>query len=303
MTHSNQPLRLQIPSQGWKQFLTSRKEILDAYDKARIQSSAHKVQTYHGNVAEAEFRKWLSNFLPKKYGVTSGYVISQGNSHITKASHFDVIIYEQLEAPILWIENNPDSSDQGKSLAIPAEYIKAIIEVKSAFKNSTVKSVIEHLAELTPLLQQIDPPEEKYKLHLPKDFFCLSFFFELRREDINDKQALNSLVQGINIRGYIGGLILRGNDIPNESSGKLEIMTSKNDPGNLNASEGNLLSGLRFSESIKLNEELFGCSLLSFTETRFSEFSFDVIALLNGTYESGRLSSFHALGSSIYPPQ
>jgi hypothetical protein len=59
-----------ITIQGWKQFLTSKKEMLDAFDQAREKAEAHEVETYHGKVAEARFREWLSRFLPKRYDVT-----------------------------------------------------------------------------------------------------------------------------------------------------------------------------------------------------------------------------------------
>ena len=67
----SEPLEVQFPSQGWKQIITARKAILDAFDTAREQARAHEVETYHGRVAEAEIRKWLVQFLPKRYGVTS----------------------------------------------------------------------------------------------------------------------------------------------------------------------------------------------------------------------------------------
>lgn len=34
------------------------------------------------------------------------------------------------------------------------------------------------------------------------------------------------------------------------------------------------------------------------TEPNFSGYAFDLVALLNGTFEIGRLSSFHALGTT-----
>jgi hypothetical protein len=61
-----------LGTQGWRQLLTCKKELLDAFDRARQHSRAHEVETYHGIVAEAQFRNWLSDFLPKKYGVTAG---------------------------------------------------------------------------------------------------------------------------------------------------------------------------------------------------------------------------------------
>lgn len=63
-------LKVKFPAQGTKQMLTSREEILDAVDRARKKAQSHEFPAYHGNVAEAAFRKWLSEFLPKRYGVT-----------------------------------------------------------------------------------------------------------------------------------------------------------------------------------------------------------------------------------------
>ncbi|MGD0383528.1 MAG: DUF6602 domain-containing protein [Thermoguttaceae bacterium] len=89
-------LKIELPVQGWKQFLTSRKEMLDAFDRAREKAKSHEVETFHGKVAEAELRKWLSSFLPKRYGVTPGYIVSIGLKSSEKSPHFDVIIYDQL---------------------------------------------------------------------------------------------------------------------------------------------------------------------------------------------------------------
>ena len=105
-------LKVQFPSQGWGQILTGRQEILDAYDRAR-QQARHEAETFHGRVAEGAFRRWLQGFLPKRYGVTSGYIVSPGLASDVRAPHFDVIIYDQLESPVLWVEENPDASRQG----------------------------------------------------------------------------------------------------------------------------------------------------------------------------------------------
>jgi hypothetical protein len=50
----NPPAR--VGTQGWQQFLTAKKEMLDAYDSAKKKGAKRKVQTLHGKVAEAEFR-------------------------------------------------------------------------------------------------------------------------------------------------------------------------------------------------------------------------------------------------------
>lgn len=131
-------LTLQVPSQGWKQILTARDDLLSAYDRARKQARAHEVETFHGRVAEAEFRRWLAGFLPKRYGVTSGYIISPGMDGNCKAPHFDVIIFDQLESPVLWIEDHSDASPQGRSRAIPVEFVQCVLEVKASFSAENV---------------------------------------------------------------------------------------------------------------------------------------------------------------------
>ena len=66
-----------------------------------------------------------------------------------------MIIYDYLESPVLWIEDNPDSSEQGHSLAIPVEYVRAVLEVKSTFCTKAVKDAIEHLSDLRPLMKAL----------------------------------------------------------------------------------------------------------------------------------------------------
>jgi hypothetical protein len=147
-------LKIEIPSQAWNPFLTSRKKLLDEFDQAKEKSKSHKVEVYHGKVAEAKFREWLSEFLPKRYGVTSGYIVSIGLKSSEKNPHYDVIIYDQLESPILWIDNSPDASHAGQSRAIPVEYVYSVIEIKSNFSTKNVKHAIDHLKELLPLMKK-----------------------------------------------------------------------------------------------------------------------------------------------------
>lgn len=292
-------LKFEMPAQGWSQFLTARKEMLDSYDKARIHSRKHIVETEHGNVGEAEFRNWLKNFLPKKYAVTSGYIISAGVSDTEKAPHFDVIIYGHLDAPVLWIEDSHDKSEQGRSLAIPAEYVKAVIEVKSAFKNKTVKDAIEHLGELQKLMSGIDSPDERYKMYLPEDFFCGIAFFELRKDDEFDKAALNSMVNGIQLRGFRGGIILRGEGHIKQLTGKIDLTQSETAmTSTIKKPDMSLLSGWGNADSVRITDSLHFGAMLMWTEPNFSGYAFDLVALLNGTFEIGRLSSFHALGTT-----
>jgi hypothetical protein len=57
-------LSIKFPSQGWKQFLASRRELLDAYDHARERARLHAVEVHHGRVAEAKLRSWYYGDTP-----------------------------------------------------------------------------------------------------------------------------------------------------------------------------------------------------------------------------------------------
>src|SRR5687767_3173719 len=94
----------------WKQFLIRRRKLLAQYDEAIQYAKEQPVQTHHGNVGEAAVRDWLTTFLPKRFGVTAGHIRKQGTQDALVTPHFDCIIYDQLEAPILWIESNVDKS-------------------------------------------------------------------------------------------------------------------------------------------------------------------------------------------------
>jgi hypothetical protein len=123
------PIVIALRNQGWRQFHTARKEMLDAYDNAKQKAKIHEIEVYQGKVAEAEFRKWLTNFLPKRFGVTPGYIVSQRRKSDQKTPHFDVIIYDALNSPVLWVEDNFDASSPGQSRAIPAEHVLGVLEV------------------------------------------------------------------------------------------------------------------------------------------------------------------------------
>lgn len=291
-------LEIQIPTQGWKQLLSGRKKILDAYDSARDQAQIHEVGVHHGRVAEAGFREWLAEFLPKRYGITSGYVVSQGLGSRDKTPHFDVIIYDKLEAPVLWVEDSPDTSEHGRSLAIPVEYVRAVLEVKSRLVVKTVRDALQHLGDLAPVMQGLDDPTERYKRHLPQRFRCGIVFMELLAADASTNNVLTALLDGISLRGFFGGLVLRGEGHTTPQTGRIRLTRSEE------ASEGNLanetsLLEYGMSSTVRLADKLHIGSVLMWFEHAFAEFGFDLVAMLQGTDQSGLISSFYGYGSSF----
>jgi hypothetical protein len=296
-------LGFQSHTQGWKQFISSKIRLINEFDIAYQQNASHKVRTSHGRVAESLLRRWLDDFFPKKYAVTSGYVISAGLPFSTKTPHYDVIIYDCLNSPVLWVEGNHDSSHQGRSRAIPAEYIKAIIEVKSVFNNKNVLESISHLQQLNSMLSGFDDPDSIYKMHLPNDFFCGVVFYELKKKDQFNKGILNSLLEGhYKIkRGFSDCLVLRGENKSLENTGFIGLMESETlNISNLKKPDYSMLNKrYNTGDSKEIFPGKHHYLQILWTENAFSDYFFDMLARLNGTYRIGYASSFHAKGYSI----
>jgi hypothetical protein len=265
--------------------------MLDAYDRAREKAKADRVETFHGVAAESEFRKWLLSFLPKRYGVTAGYVVSAGLKSTEKCPHFDVIIYDQLESPVLWVKDSPDQSKQGQSLAIPVEYVRCVLEVKASLSSSTMREAIEHLQELKPLMG-LDSPGERYKLYLPATFHCGVVFFELRSENRFSEKALPNLLEGANLRGFFGGVVLRGEAHSDALTTGRVSLVFYNAPS---TGFGKDLLGAPMTNSVEIRENFHVAALLMWSKMGFSQFAFDLIAMMQGTYEPGFVSSWYGL--------
>ena len=170
--------------------------------------------------------------------------------------------------------------------------------MKSRFSGSSVKEAIKHLYEMQCLMQGVDCSWEKYKLYLPQDFFCSIVFFELRKPEARSREVLNHIAEGIkNLRGFTGGLILRGEGHTKEVTGKIDLLKSKRPiESDLKGKEHSLLKDSTMADSIKIRDNLHFAPGLTWNGSNFSRFAFDLVAYLQGTYEVGRLSSFHALG-------
>lgn len=183
---------------GWKEFYQNRQEILDVYDRTRLKTSNRPVKTAHGPALESHIRKWLEEFLPKKYGVTSGYIIPDLYDDSKPIYHFDIIIYSALESPILWIESNEDQNDRGKFRAIPAKYIKAVFEVKSTLTKRNISDSHKKLKQLEHFYDQ-----------LSSNFTCGVIFAELTQKDSNNQNILKQLHNYSELFRFSQTLILR----------------------------------------------------------------------------------------------
>lgn len=183
---------------GWKEFHRNRKNILAEFDKILEQTSNRPVKTAHGPGVEAYIRRWLSEFLPKKYGVTSGYIIPNLYNDVGNIYHFDIIIYNCLDAPVLWTEGNEDNSEQGKYRAIPAQHVAAVYEVKSRITKKTVSEALEKLAQTKGFQDQ-----------LSANYSCGVIFVDLKESENSSDSIIKELHKGKDVFGFKGGMVLR----------------------------------------------------------------------------------------------
>jgi len=264
--------------------------MLSEYDRAKAHATTQPVAVHHGNVGEAAVRDWLATFLPKRFGVTSGYIRSQGATPY-QSSHYDVIIYDQLEAPTLWIEENRDKAEGGKTRIIPAEYVGAILEVKAAFNRRSVTEAIGKLQQLAPLVAGVDAPGERYPKFLPINAVLGFVFFELRKEDAKEIEALEAFRKLSFGRDFYGAVILRGEGLGADDVAKIEQMVS-DQPMVPMFLDGGLLSHIALTGTAEVEGRHWG-AMAQWSDMNFSMFAFDVLALLNKTYKQGFVSSFH----------
>ncbi|MGD0384022.1 MAG: hypothetical protein ABSA77_10900 [Thermoguttaceae bacterium] len=156
-----------------------------------------------------------------------------------------------------------------------------------------------HLKDLEALMGGPDEPQEKYKLHLPKTFCCGLVFFEMRKEQQFSESALAKLIAGDKFRGFFGGVILRGEGHTVGATARLSLVQSKTGiESTIGPTRQSLLAGFGMTESVRVTDDIYLGAMLMWAETNFSQFGFDVIAMMQGTYEIGRLSSFYGMGTS-----
>lgn len=183
---------------GWREFNRNRQNIIQELDRLLDLIQNRPVKVAHGAAVEASIRNWLSEFLPKKYGVTSGYIVPDLYDNSAKLYHYDIIIYNMLEAPILWTEGNLDQSEQGKFRAIPAKYVSAVYEVKARLTRDTVKEALAKLDQT-----------KSFSSQLPRRYTCGIIFIDLKEADNNSESIIKILFSGKDVFGFIGGVVLR----------------------------------------------------------------------------------------------
>lgn len=207
---------------GWQEFASNRTAILGKFDLAKAQEASRPIKTERGVTGEAAIREWLTVFLPAKHGVTSGYIIPDiVQTPDYQLYHHDVIIFDALNAPVLWTEGNPDQSELGKRRAIPAKYVRAVLEIKSSFGAETATDCLNKLRQLNSIAS-----------HFPPQFSSLAIFIDLPTSLAAKGQLLKHLTPDPPVFAFRGGLILRC-ELNAEMSGEILILANDGSPGSV----------------------------------------------------------------------
>ncbi|WP_281649189.1 DUF6602 domain-containing protein [Parendozoicomonas sp. Alg238-R29] len=143
-----------------------------------------------GNYKESLLRDLLASLLPKKFEVSTGFILSadeHGNE--IKSKQQDIIIWDSSEYAAIFRDND--------FVIIPPEACKAVIEVKSTLRKDTLKRALGASDEFfmfvnTPLSQNIDIKKYIFsfgsELKFPHDIYdTLSSFYNETKLNIDER--------------------------------------------------------------------------------------------------------------------
>jgi len=223
MSTNSKPNRLKHV--GAEAILAQRIELLNEYDRHIKLSSDDPVPVQPGIGAEAIFRDWLARFLPKKFGVTKGYIITTDLNHDLPLEEWDIIIYDALEAPVLFVRETADDTDTGTKRGIPVEYVRGVIEVKASLNEKSSEKATEKLTKLHSFIKKDDNLD--YPKYLKRPFICASVYFVTDVKTFESyKKALKNMIPLAQNLPWMGALVLRNNQKPGDP-GVIELHASE----------------------------------------------------------------------------
>jgi hypothetical protein len=81
-------------------------------------------------------------------------------------------------------------------------------------------------------------------------------------------------------------------------TGRLFLVRSDTPGESTMSKSGTSLLEFGLSSTTAVEENVHIGAMLKWDESAFAQFAFDIVAMLQGTFEVGRLSSFYGVGSS-----
>lgn len=260
-----------------------RAKLLREYDTAVEQADDDPVKTEHGVSCEAHFRAFLAQFLPRKYGVTKGYIVTPSLDYAGPLEEWDIIIYDAMESPVLFVRQTHDDKDNAGKRGIPIEYVRGVVEVKATFNAVMAQKAASKLLRLHQFAKLPPARLSRSKTSLPSAFRAFAVFFETKvktAEEYRDGlDALGALWQTPPTVAYSDALILRG-QTHRDSSARISPMWT----GATNLT-GRLNEGCETSRPLPshISKDTFAYAVSGgFGPNEFWEFMIDMVYALNG---------------------
>lgn len=131
------------------------REVLFQQASKKLRSDFESVATIPHNLtkgqeAERVLRDFLAGHLPKRFGVTAGFVLDPANQ---VSRQQDVIIYDALNCPVYLASDD--------AAIIPADNVAAVIEVKSALNSAQLQDGLQKIASVKALKKTVRPQDQK----------------------------------------------------------------------------------------------------------------------------------------------
>src|SRR4030067_1566639 len=134
-------IRISLPSSRLSRHYARKVEqILSRFNDIRESIENKNIK---GSRVEREVRKFLIDFLPEKYGYSSGIVIDNSGGECDRSRQEDILIIDKLFNPKLFIDEEPS--------IYPVETVYCGIEVKTSLDSKELKMAIDNIASLKNL--------------------------------------------------------------------------------------------------------------------------------------------------------
>lgn len=182
------------------------------------ESSSLQHGTTIGDASEAGWRSVLKEFLPNKYGVSSGFVI---DSFGGQSDQIDIIIHDQQYSPLFL--KTPTGN-----LVVPAESVYAIFEVKQSLNKAHVSYASDKIDSVRNLRRTSAPIKHAggiYAAREPDSLRILGGILATRLDwsDIEGAAAKRSLLAHTGDKRVDIGCALEGRSFDISESGDVEF--------------------------------------------------------------------------------
>lgn len=96
-----------------------------------------------GSRVEIEVRKFLMDFLPDRYGYSSGIVVDSSGGECDRSRQQDLLIIDRLFNPKLFVDEEPS--------VYPVEVVYSSVEVKTSIDGSELRKAVANVASIKKL--------------------------------------------------------------------------------------------------------------------------------------------------------